>query len=147
MLPINFKTLKLWIIVETCLLGILKWKKQSLISSQHVWCIHLSSITGAKRITRKVPDTITSWVLKAFAFSSAKGLGVAPNTEVWPFSYLQFLMHHFRCTIFHQMYSKTELYIVLYRRVGKMGLFNKLVFELVAVGYCCCFCFCFFVLV
>jgi len=25
-----------------------------------------------------------------------------------------------------------------------MDLFNKLVFELVAVGYCCCFCFCFF---
>jgi len=39
----------------------------------------LYSADGQATMTAKIPDTITSWVLSAFAVHDTAGLGVAPE--------------------------------------------------------------------
>jgi len=40
------------------------------------------SSTGMMNIESVVPDTITSWVAEAFAFSATNGLGIAAQTSL-----------------------------------------------------------------
>ena len=40
-------------------------------------CVYIFSTDGQTVMTAQIPDTITSWVLSAFAVSSETGLGVA----------------------------------------------------------------------
>jgi len=42
-----------------------------------VYVVRVSSADGQTTLTATIPDTITSWVLSAFAINSDVGLGVA----------------------------------------------------------------------
>ncbi|XP_052234132.1 alpha-2-macroglobulin-like isoform X2 [Dreissena polymorpha] len=50
-----------------------------------LWNMVQTNNTGAAMLSANAPDTITSWLLNAYAFNAQVGLGVAPTVEVQVF--------------------------------------------------------------